>query len=207
MVLRKADLTALRGALGAAVVCLLLSALMLGASHLFWEQMHSEYTVAHARFRDASRKYLSVDEDERVITEYQPTFVELYRRGIVGAEHRLSWVETLTAAGAASALPDLAYKIDAQQVYSPEPPLATGPFDVHVSAMHLSLGLLHEGDLARLLAALDSNAQGLYRVAACELSREATARAVADPAAARLRAECTLEWFTLALRGGPEIRL
>lgn len=202
MAIERADWRVLRGAVGAFVACLLLSAVMLGASHLFWREMHREYTTEHARFRDASRKYLSVDEEERVIAEHQAAFRDLRERGILGEEHRLSWIEALTRAGEEAAVPDIAYRIDAQRPYAPDPPLDTGAFDVRVSAMHLSLGLLHEGDLARLLSILDRDAEGLYRVAECALTRDAAAGAGAPLAAPRLRAECTLDWFTLGLTGG-----
>ena len=91
----RADWSVLRGALGVFVICVLLSVMMLGATHFFGESMASEFRNHHGRFRDASRKYLSVDQDERTIAEYYPAFIDLYRRGIIGDEHRLNWVEVL----------------------------------------------------------------------------------------------------------------
>lgn len=192
-----ADWSVLRGALGVFVICALLSAIMLGATHFFAEDMASEFRAHHGKFRDASRKYLSVDQDERAIAEHYPHFVDLYRRGVIGDEHRLSWVEALRGAAAELALPALSYDVEAQQPYEPDFTLATGAFDVRVSRMHLGLGLLHEGDLERLFDALARRAEGLYSVRACDLRRSA---GEARPGA-RLAADCLLEWYTLELRG------
>lgn len=200
----KVDWGVLRGAIGAFAICVLLSAIMLGASHFFWQQMNSEYRNHHGRFRDASRKYLSVDEEERIIAEHYPAFVELRRRGVIGKEHRLSWVETLNEAG--KALPELSYRIDAQAPFVPGFPVGLGAFDINASEMQLSLGLLHEGDLVRLLDDLNRNARGLYSVASCELARDEFG-SVLDPAAANLRAECLLEWYTVDLRGEQKLDL
>ncbi|HMM74292.1 MAG TPA: hypothetical protein PJ986_01200 [Gammaproteobacteria bacterium] len=197
MAYTRADWSVLRGALGVFASCALLSAIMLGATHFFAEDMASEFRAHHGKFRDASRKYLSVDQDERAIAEHYPHFVDLYRRGVIGDEHRLSWVEALRGAAADLALPALSYDVEAQQPYQPDYPLATGAFDVRVSRMHLSAGLLHEGDLESLLEELARRAEGLYSVRACDLRRSA---GEARPGA-RLVADCLLEWYTLELRG------
>ncbi len=192
-----ADWSVLRGALGVFVICALLSAIMLGATHLFAEDMASEFRAHHGKFRDASRKYLSVDQDERAIAEHYPRFVELHRRGVIGDEHRLSWVEALRAAADVLALPALSYDVEAQEPFVPDYTLATGAFDVRVSRMHLDVGLLHEGDLERLFDELTRRAEGLYSVRACDLKRST---GDARPGA-RLAADCLLEWYTLELRG------
>jgi hypothetical protein len=198
----RADWSVLRGALGVFVICVLLSVTMLGATHFFAESVASEYRNHHGRFRDASRKYLSVDQDERTIAEHFPVFVELHRRGIIGDEHRLNWVEVLGVAAEELKLPSLDYAIEPQQPYVADPPLASGAFDVRVSRMHLTLGLMHEGDLRRLLGVLAQRAEGLYSV------RDCAARRIVDPTHpdSNLRAECVLEWYTLELRGA-KVRL
>jgi hypothetical protein len=193
----RADWSVLRGALGVFIICALLSVMMLGATHYFADSMASEFRSHHGRFRDASRKYLSVDQDERTIAEHYPAFVDLYRRGIIGDEHRLNWVEVLGEAAAELKLPNLDYEIEPQQSYVADPPLASGAFDVRVSRMHLTLGLMHEGDLRRLLGVLEQRSEGLYGV------RDCAARRVVDPAhpGSNINTECVLEWYTLELRG------
>lgn len=197
MAVTPADWSVLRGALGVFVICVLLSIIMLGATHFFAEDMASEFRSHHGKFRDASRKYLSVDQDERAIADHYPDFVALYRRGVIGDEHRLSWVEALRGAADELGLPALSYEVEAQQPLVPDFALNTGAFDVRSSRMHLGIGLLHEGDLARLFELLARRAEGLFTVRECELKRGADARRPG----LNLAAECVLEWYTLELRG------
>lgn len=199
MAYTRADWSVLRGAMGVFVICVLLSGIMLGATHYFAQGIETEYRNHHGRFRDASRKYLSVDEEERTIEKHYPMFVELYKRGVIGDEHRLSWVEALRGAASELGLPALSYEVEAQKIYAPDYPLNTGAFDVRVSRMDLTLGLLHEGDLDRLLQLIGRRAEGLFSVRECTMSRAPTgAGGLAGP---HLNAECVLEWYTLELRG------
>ena len=203
----KGDWKILRGALGLCAVCVLLSGALVFGTDYFWQQMNREYTTHYTRFREVSRKYLAVDDDERVIHDEYPKFVALYHRGVLGDEHRLSWIEALRLAATTLALPKLDYKLDAQQLFTPPFALNSGPFAVNASNMHLSLELLHEGDLINLLDYLDRHAEGLYSVEQCTLTRNVVTATTAGVNAANLRAECVLRWLTLDQQGDAKIRL
>jgi hypothetical protein len=147
-----------------------------------------------------------VDDEERIIRDEYPTFAMLYQRGIVGQERRLSWVEALHNGATSVGLPRLDYKLDAQVEFAPQFVFNTGPFKASVSDMHLTLDLLHEGDLTGLINYLDEHAPGLYSVEQCSLTRSST---LSKPSsmASNLRAECLLRWYTLDLRGTTKIQL
>ncbi|MEQ8230475.1 MAG: hypothetical protein RLW61_15400 [Gammaproteobacteria bacterium] len=196
----------LRGTLIGFVVCLLLASGMLAASLYFRNSMQREYQANHNRFRGASQLYLAVDEEERIIEEYYPQFVRHYRAGLIGGERRLSWLESLRGAAATIRLPELSYKLDARAPWLEAPPLALGTYELHVSTMHLSLGLLHEGDLLALLDALEAEALGQFTVRDCELVAGETVLTL-DPQAVNVRAECRLEWLTVDLAGDQELTL
>lgn len=204
----KADWQVLRGALGVFALALAISLAMGFASNAFWERMNRDYQAHFARFREASRRYLAVDDEARIIAARYPAFRALAARGIIGAEHRLSWVEALRAAGDALDLPTLDYRIEAQAPWVPARPLASAPFEIHTSAMHLDLGLLHEADLPRLLEALARDAEGLFSVERCAFER-LTGHVGPDAAlqSGQLRAECVLAWFTLDPPGDVEVAL
>lgn len=206
MAQKKLDVSVLRGALGVFIICLTIAGVMLSASFYFREQMSSEYLSNQTRFRDISRKYLSVDEEESIIGEYLPEFRALYDAGILGREQRLSWLETLKAAGEQIKPPKLAYEIRAQSVYAPDYVLNTGGFDINVTDMDLSLGLLHEGDLFEILDILDKRAAGLFSVSSCELSRSARVSRE-DALPENIDANCQLKWFTIDLKGERELTL
>jgi hypothetical protein len=202
----KIDWMVLRGAIGVFSICLLIGGILLGASHYFREEMETEYRNHHSRFRDVSRKYLAVDEEERIIENHYPRFVELYRSGILGREHRLSWLESLRGAGENLQLPEINYRINSQSVYKPDFPVDLGAFAIYGSEMVLNLGLLHEGDLLGLLNTLNDDSEGLYSVTHCEADR-VNEEAEFDPGRPMITALCRLIWFTVDLRGERRLSL
>ena len=206
MTASKADFGLLRGALGVFAMCLLVGGVLVGASYYFREEMATEYRNHHLRFRDVSRKYLAVDDEERIIETAYPEFVRLFEGGILGQELRLSWIEALRRADAAIGLPALDYRISSQQRYEPPFPVNLGAFDIRVSEMSLAVGLLHEGDLISLLGALDTTADGLYSVSRCEAIRVNEFEAQ-DRTRPNIKADCVLDWFTVDLKGERELSL
>ena len=194
----------MRAPLAALVVALIISALLIIASGYFRDEMAEDYRLNNQKFLEVSRKYLSVDQDELIIKELYPRFVNLYRRGIVGDEMRLDWVEILKNAAATLKLPGLRYEITSREPYSPAFP--TGPYQVSTSTMKLDLGLLHENDLASLLQDLDEKAPGIYTVRECTLKRAQNVVAE-NPDEENVKAECDLLWFTLSLASGEKINL
>ena len=206
MASKKADWKILRGTLIGFVICLLLSAGMLTASFYFKQSMQTEYQRHHRDFRAASQQYLAVDEEERIIEEFYPEFVRLYRGGLLGQEKRLSWLETLRDAGEAIKIPELNYQLEPQRETANEQGIDLGGYGIYVSPMNLTLGLLHEEDVLRLLGALDRDARGQYSVRECEFRSEGTDFAL-DPGRTNIRASCVLDWLTLDLAGDQELTL
>ncbi len=203
---KKVDWSILSGTVIGFVMCVLVAAGMLAASYYFKQNMEQQYRASHGVFRSVSQQYLAVDEEERIIEEFYPEFVRLYRAGLLGAEQRLSWLETLRGAGQAIKIPELNYKLDAQREMQVDYTLSLGGYSLYVSAMTLSLGLLHEGDLLQLLNILDRDARGQYTIRDCNFRRAATEFEL-DPQRANVRADCTLEWLTLDLSGDQELAL
>lgn len=200
MAQEKIDWTILRGAIGVFSICLLVGSTLLGATQYFRDEMETEFRSYHARFRDVSRKYLAVDDEERIIENIYPEFVRLYQSGILGQEHRLSWIESLSKAGDRIKLPEISYQVSSQSTFVPDFPIDLGAFDIQMSEMHLTLGLLHEGDLLGLFNALDREAKGLYSISRCTATRVTEAREI-DPTRPTIEAACLLNWFTVDLKG------
>ena len=196
----RVDWSILRGTLVVFVLSLAVAAGMVSASFYFRQNMEREYQTNHAEFREASRKYLAVDDEERIIYQFLPEFRRLFEGGLLGRERRLSWLETLRRAGDANGLPQLAYKLDAQRVATPDFSIALGDYQLYTSAMTLNLGLLHEGDLLQLLQALERYALGQYSIKGCVLKRSGENLDLTGQAA-NLNAECTLDWWTINLSG------
>ena len=200
MAQEKIDWAILRGAIGVFSICLLVGSILLGATKYFRDEMETEFRNHQTKFRDVSRKYLAVDDEERIIENIYPEFVRLYQSGILGQEHRLSWIESLREAGNRIKLPEISYQVSSQSTYVPDFPIDLGAFDIHVSKMHLTLGLLHEGDLLGLFNALDREANGLYSISRCKATRLDKETEI-SPNRPTISAACSLDWFTVDLKG------
>ena len=200
MAARKVDWSTMRGTVIGFAVCVVLAGAMLAASMYFKDKMAREYRDNHARFRAASQQYLAVDEEERIIDEFYPEFVRLYRAGLLGRERRLSWLETLREAGASIKMPELSYKLEAQREAAPDYDVVLGGYRLYASPMNLNLGLLHEGDLLRLFDALDRDAMGQYTVRECEFVMSG-GDVVLEADAPNISAQCELDWLTVDLEG------
>ena len=200
------DWSALRGAaLLLAGVCVVSGGLLWGSRH-FATQMKQEYQQHQRDFLAVSTKYIAVGDEEQTIHTYLPQYEELTRHGVVGPEQRLDWMEALRAASEALKLPSVRYDIHPQELYLDGLPVGSSQFRVYASRMTLTLGLLHEEDLIRLLYELRSRATGLFTVEECSLRRLA-AGVEPDPGRANVNAECSLAWTTIRQREGAETRL
>lgn len=194
----------LRGAITVFVLCFLVSGAMLATSIYFRDEMESDFNKDQVRFQSISRKYLAIDEEDRFIKQFYPRFRELYAEGIIGNEHRLNWIETLRSAGARIDLPSLSYEITSQKEYTPGYAIYRGSYQIYVSKMKLTFGLLHEGDLERLFDELNQRASGLYSVADCTFtsSQKTIER---DPKQENILAECELLWYTIRPSDGRQL--
>jgi hypothetical protein len=194
----------LRGAVGIFCLSLLLGALVLAVSAHFRDQKARLFKEQEAQFRDISHKYSVLNEKRQILKLHYPRFVKFHDQGIIGQEQRLNWVETLKSAGAKLKIPSLRYEIDLRQPYTPDFSLSAGPYQIYTSTMRLDLGMLHEGDLVRLLQELDKNAAGLYSIKEYSLKRLG-AQLKHDLNGQNLSAECRLLWYTIHLSSGDEI--
>ena len=196
MRLADVDWAVLRGALAMLVVALVTGGGALAGGYHFWDRMQKEYRAKNTELVSVRSRYQSIDEEERLIELYLPTYRTLEEQGIIGREHRLDWIEALREASRDMKLPGLRYSIDSQTAYKPEFPVETGAFEVFASNMTLDLGLLHEGDLPDVLRRIDGRAPGLYSVSKCTIAR-AVPELGRDPTKANLRALCDLRWYTV----------
>jgi len=187
-------------------ICLVVGGSIVAGSYYFENRMELEFNRNNALFQDISRRYLSVDEEEKLIKKFYPRFVELYETGVIGREQRLNWLEVLRAVGEHKRLPGLNYEIKSQSVYSPQFPAVLGRYQLYSSNMSLDMQLLHEVDLLDVLDFVGRNAQGLYSVSECRLARSGTEIAM-NPRSGNITTQCDLNWFTIKLADGTEIKV
>lgn len=186
-------------------VATMAGALALAAVLLLLTEGYRDEAVAREQLaqqaRDlAYRRLARADEEKRDIRAFQPAFLALRSKGLIGAENRLNWTEQLRLIQENRKLLPLSYEIAPQQAVPPEQNLDLGAYQLHASRMQLHLDLLHEMDLFNLFADLRKN--NYFTVQQCSLRRLADSGNPETGAAPSLAADCTLNWLTLAAPAG-----
>ena len=185
---------------------LLFGSASITSSWYFKTQHFQSFTEKNREFETIRHDYINVDRQTKTLTKYLPQFNQLYRDGLLSAERRLSWVETLQNASKHIKLPALRYKIASQTEYQSGLPLHLGKFTLYSSLMKLEIDMLHEGDLQKLLLQLNQQSEGIYRLSTCEFRR--ISKAInADITTANITAECDLHWMTIRTEDGELIAL
>ncbi|MDR3411844.1 MAG: hypothetical protein P4L87_13030 [Formivibrio sp.] len=119
----------------------------------------------------------------------QQRYHELEQYGMLGqGEHRLEWVEKLTAIQQANPAYAMHYRIEPQRPLEYAKP--AGNSALYSSRMTLSYRALHEGDFSRVHHAL-SQISGALVATRCNIDRPR------EPAA-RLIVECDYDWLSIA---------
>jgi len=154
-----------------------------------------DLTAARVARSQAKERLMRIAEEEREVKEK----LEVYRRlkdiGILGEEQRLEWADAMARIRTERELPDLRYRVERQQ------PLKTVPgkpasVEFYASKMHVSLALLHEGDLLSFLGDLRASGNAYYAIRSCSLTRTGQTAAIAA-LSPRLRAECEIDLITI----------
>ena len=188
------------------IVVLLVSVALIYGSWTFKEDMFSEYKKNKAMFTAISQQYLAVDENEKIIRQYYPEFIALYKKGFIGREHRLNWIETLRAASERIKLPGLTYDISPQEEYSPEFSTNMGRFALYSSTMKLNISMLHEGDLSRFIEDINEHVEGIFTITKCRFIRTSK-KLIEKRDAKNIMADCELQWINIRMADGSEIKL
>ena len=148
------DWSVLRGSIALLVGALIAGGGLAAGAYYFNSGVAAAHAKESRRLASARGSYLTLDDERRLIDTYYPRYRALEARGIIGAERRLNWVETLRTAATKIKLPKLQYEIASRDVFKPDFPVKTGRYAVFASNMNLAIGLLHEEDLPALLAEL-----------------------------------------------------
>lgn len=154
---------------------------------------------AHARNErnGIESKLNRMRREENQIKEESALFNALEKRGVIGSEQRLDWVEQLKTIRDQRRIPELKYEIAAQRRLDNN---AAGNLNFFASTMTLQMKLLHEEDLTRLLADLRQQANALTQVRSCTVERLPKNETERNPGAnllANLFANCQIDWITI----------
>jgi hypothetical protein len=196
----------LKGPITLFCICLVVASVLIGGSYYFNNELNKEYVQNKNIFRSISQRYLDVDQEEKVLRENYPKFIMLYKKGVIGHEKRLNWIEALRQAGEAIKLPSLTYTISSQEEHIPEYTVNYSGYTLYRSTMELSLGLLHEGDLFKLTDYINRVADGIYTLTECSFNKNGS-NIQFEKDRANISASCVLNWITINLANGQEIKI
>lgn len=184
---------ALMRALGVFTVVLVLSIVVVSISFMYMDGVNQEQNDAKRAMRIWQSKINSSVESNQIIDEFEINFLNLVNQGIVGAEDRLSWFETIQSTAKKRGMPSVKYSISTQQALN-ESNLESEYQGIKVfkSVMTLDAEMAHEGDLFALLNDL-TKADGLFAVDRCSIIK--TSKKVVDTDN-NMRAYCELGWYT-----------
>ena len=194
--MRAIDWPAPRGSIVLLVLALAAGAAAAGGAIRFHDDAVRGYERQKASLASARSRYRAIDDQRRLIETWLPPFGALQAAGVVGEERRLAWIETLRASAARIRLPSLRYRIERRTAYEAGLGL-DGAWRPFATVVRLEAGLLHEGDLVRLIRELAARDTGLHRIERCDV-RRAGPGFVMRPGAINLSAECDLRWITFA---------
>lgn len=160
---------------------------------------------AFAERRDLQRRLAGVEEEGGELRLGSALFGRLAARGIIGEESRLEWVEQFQRVRNQRRLFEMRWELQPQRPLEADiAPGLEGDLDFLASRLGLSIPLLHEEDLLRLLDDLQEEARAFVRPRQCTLTRRPADAPLAPEAgggpAPRLDAQCELDLITLRKR-------
>jgi hypothetical protein len=153
---------------------------------------------------DARNRLATARQDQENLASYSKDYSVLEDREIINDDHRLDWMEGLGKLRQQNLVVDFGYNIAPQKVYTPQPAIDSGNFDIHFSEMKLQFDLLHEGQLLNFFNALHSQIKGQYQLEGCTMQRTAALKGdskdIEPSATTNIKAECSGGWITLKNR-------
>lgn len=178
---------------GVFIVLLVISVIVVSVSYVYMEGVYDDEQSAKRAMRLWQSKIHSSVENNQIIDEFETNFLNLVNQGVVGAEDRLSWFETIQNTAKKRGMPSVKYSISTQAVLK-EDNLASqySGIDVFKSVMTLDIKMAHEGDLFALLNDL-RKADGLYAIDSCDI--EKISKKIVD-SENNMKAYCELGWYT-----------
>ena len=176
-------------------ITVLLSAVLLQLSSSYRERQAQRLDLAQKERMAAAAQFNQVETEKLEIRAFAPHFLALQRRGLIGEENRLAWIDAMRLSQERRQLLPLSYDIGPQQVMTVPLPLTMGQYQLRGSKMQLHMDLLHEMDLLNFFA--DLRRSGYFAVQDCAITRGTGAPASIAGASATLIADCDLLLLTL----------
>lgn len=178
-------------------------ALWLLAGLIAWNTHHEAESAARERSAaensrsQVEQRLNQIRSEEQEIKERAQMLQRLRSSGVVGAEQRLDWIETLSRIQRELRLPGMKYELGARTKLEG----GQGEGNWFASPMRIQFRLLHEQDLLDALDRIEREAQALVIARSCQLAPLPNTTDNSNTPAL-LGADCELQWVTVAPSGG-----
>lgn len=191
------ELHLIRRALLCFTLTMVTSLLLLSLSIAYRAGEAQQLDLAQRTSSAAANLFNHAEAEKQEIRAYEPQFLALRQRGLIGEENRLAWIDAIRLSQEQRKLLPISYDIGPQQVLSVPLPMVMGQYQLHGSQMQLRMDLLHEMDLLNLFD--DLRQAGYFAVQECALKRSGAGGAPGTGGAMApvLSADCRLLWLTL----------
>lgn len=195
------------------LVCLAASLIVCGGLFVALSTLESTALVdlrnARNTLSDARNALNDIEQEEATIIEYLGRYRQMEQEGMLAAEDRLQFQETLAELRSEFKLFPVSLDFGLQTALPLEyPPGRTGPgrdIALQTSRVELRLPLLHENDLSNLMLAL-LDEPGLLQPLSCTLDVNRSGATTFIYLAQHFRATCALNWYTFRLPPGEPAR-
>ncbi len=188
-------LTLLRGSLLMAASLLILGGVTAVLSHKWQSVEENRVRQAQSLQSTATAKLNEAQHETQEIAQRLQLYSTLNKRGILGEEHRLDWIEQLRQLQQEIGLTSMEFEFLPQKPADSSLNLPSMPGYRFVSStLNLRLTVLHEGDVQRLLERLPQQASALILTKACSIEPPTNR---SGQLSSPLTVQCTQEWITL----------
>lgn len=202
----KNDLMLIKGAIIFALSCIVLVIGIYFIVGHFENQSIISLGTAQAGYEQARYQEDAIEEEEATIVEYIDRYLQLTRDGAIAAADRLQFNETVAEIRKKNNLFPVSVTIGKQNrlalKYNPEVREPGSAIELNSSSILLSLPLLHEQDLGRLLRGIFES-PGLFQAKECRINLKNELDNDFTALDRHLSATCTIYWYTFNLN--PEV--
>lgn len=199
--INKVDWNYLARAMIALGVCISVGATIVIMSDVYVEQKRRLNNSSQVNLNKMKIRFQDAVKNRQLVAEHLQAYQALVKRGFVGDENRLDWVESLRKISKSKKVTAIDYDIKAIQPYVSGKNINPVIFQINASEMVLSMKLMHERDLLDIFSELNRRTAGIYDIQGCMIRRQGQ-KIQFDYNAVNIIAECTLNWFTIMPKGG-----
>lgn len=165
------ELKRLRSALAVFTVLTAASGYFCYESYNYLEAQRAEERQVMREIKDVKHREHEDFERRRVHEEYGRRFNELEKKGMFVQSDKLAWIEKIELAARQLRIPLTKYELDTNNKMPLPVSIQAEQLGLYKTPLHLSLTMLHEGDLLALEDYLLHENLGLFTFESCELRR------------------------------------